>query len=77
VKAGPPGWEPHKIVSRIDGWVVDPDDEDRIPSVIAEMIARAMPLLGDDTVADIRARMWTRQRMHELEIAVLGNNDDE
>jgi phage head maturation protease len=28
-------------------------------------------------VADIRARMWTRQRMHELENAVLGDGDDE
>ena len=48
MKAGPPGWEPHKIVSRIDGWVIDPDDEDRIPSAVAEMIARAMPQPGDD-----------------------------
>ena len=61
MKPGPPGWEPHKIVSRIDGWVIDPDDEDRIPSAIAEMIARAMPLL-DVTVADIRARMLARHR---------------
>jgi hypothetical protein len=61
VKAGPPGWEPHKIVSRIDGWVIDPDDQDRIPTVVAEMIASAMPLL-DDTVADIRARMYARHR---------------
>jgi hypothetical protein len=77
VKAGPPGWEPHKIVSRIDGWVIDPDDEDRIPAPIAELIARAMPQPADDTVAAIRARMWTRQRMHELEIAVLGDGDDD
>jgi hypothetical protein len=62
VKAGPPGWEPHKIVSRIDGWIIDPDDEDRIPSVVAEMIARAMPLLGENAVADIRARMYARHR---------------
>jgi hypothetical protein len=62
VKAGPPGWEPHKIVSRVDGWIVCPDDEDRIPSAIAEMIARAMPQLGDDTVAAIRARMYARHR---------------
>jgi hypothetical protein len=61
-KSGPPGWEPHKIVSRIDGWVIDPDDEDRIPTVVAEMIARAMPQLGDYTVADIRARMYARHR---------------
>jgi hypothetical protein len=62
VKAGPPGWEPNKIVSRIDGWFIDPDDEDRIPSVVAEMIARAMPLLGENAVADIRARMYARHR---------------
>jgi hypothetical protein len=62
VKAGPPGWEPHKIVSRIDGWVIDPDDEDRIPTLVAEMIARAMPQLGDDTVAAIRARMYARHK---------------
>ena len=63
MKAAPPGWEPHKIMSRIDGWVVDPENEDRIPSAIAEMIARAMPQLGDDTVAAIRARMqaWHRK----------------
>jgi hypothetical protein len=60
--AGPPGWEPHKIVSRIDGWVIDPDDEDRIPTVVAEMIASAMPQLGDDTVAAIRARMLARHK---------------
>ncbi len=65
VKPGPPGWEPHKIASRIDGWVIDPDDEDRIPSAIAEMIARAMPQLGSNIVADIRARMKARQSMIE------------
>jgi hypothetical protein len=61
-ESGAPGWESHKIVSRIDGWVIDPDDEARIPSAIAEMIARAMPPLGDDTVADIRSRMYARHR---------------
>jgi hypothetical protein len=34
----------------------------RIPSAIAEMIARAMPLLDGDSVADIRARMLARHR---------------
>jgi hypothetical protein len=62
VKAAPPGWEPHKIMSRTDGWVVDPENEDHIPAAVAEIIARAMPLLGDDTVADIRARMYARHR---------------
>ena len=62
MKAGPPGWEPHKIVSRVDGWIVDPDDEDRIPAAVAEMIARAMPLLGSNIVAAIRARMQARHK---------------
>ena len=62
MKAAPPGWQPHTIMSRIDGWIVDPDDEARIPTVVAEMIARAMPQLGDDTVAAIRARMYARHR---------------
>ena len=62
MKAGPPGWEPHKIVSRIDGWVIDPDDEHRIPAAIAELIARQMPVLGDGTIADVRSRMQARHR---------------
>jgi uncharacterized membrane-anchored protein YjiN (DUF445 family) len=62
VKAAPPGWEPHKIMSRIDGWVVDPENEAHIPAAVAEIIARAMPLLGDDTVASIRRRMQARHR---------------
>jgi hypothetical protein len=66
MKAGPPGWNPHEITSRIDGWVVDPDDEARIPARVAEMIFRAMSQLGDgNTVADVRARMLARQLMHE------------
>jgi hypothetical protein len=62
VKAGPPGWQSHQVTHRMDGWIVDPADEDRIPSVVAEMIAREMPLLGYETVADIRARMHARHR---------------
>jgi hypothetical protein len=62
MKAGPPGWQQHQLTHRIDGWVIDPDDEDRIPTVVAEMIARAMPQLGDDTIAAIRARMYARHR---------------
>ena len=62
MKSGPPGWQPHQLTHRIDGWVIDPDDEDRIPAAVAEMIARAMPQLGDDSVADIRARMKARHR---------------
>ena len=65
MKAGPPGWQPHKTTSRIDGWVVDPADESRIPGAVAELIARAMPSMGGDTVAEICARMVARQLMHE------------
>jgi len=58
---GPPGWEPHRITTRIDGWFVDPQDEDRIPPAIAEIMARAMPQPTE--VEIIRARMMARQRM--------------
>jgi hypothetical protein len=67
MKAAPPGWEPHQIVTRIDGWVIDPKHENRIPAAVAEMIARAMPQPGDNTVAAIRARMLARH------LKVLGN----
>lgn len=59
MKAAPPGWKPHKIVTRIDGWVIDPENENRIPAAVAQMIARAMPQLGDDTVPAI-TRAWSR-----------------
>jgi hypothetical protein len=55
---GPPGWEPHRITTRIDGWIVDPENERRIPPVIAEMMARAMPQPTEIEV--IRARMMAR-----------------
>jgi hypothetical protein len=58
----PPGWQHHQIVSRIDGWI---GGEDRIPASVAEMIARAMPPLADGSVAEIKARMYARQRMVE------------
>jgi hypothetical protein len=61
-KAAPPGWAPHEITHRIDGWVIDPENENRIPAAVAEMIARAMPQLGDDTVPAIYARMLARHR---------------
>ncbi|WP_154073482.1 hypothetical protein [Bradyrhizobium erythrophlei] len=52
-------------MSRIDGWVVDPENEDRIPPVIAEMIARAMPEPNEIEV--IRAPMIAGQRVVERE----------
>jgi hypothetical protein len=57
---GPPGWQPHQIVSRIDDWI---GVADRIPASVAEMIARALPQPGGNSVANIRARMACRQRM--------------
>jgi len=60
MKSAPPGWKPHQITHRIDGWIVDPENEDRIPAAVAEMIARAMPQPSDNTVAAIRARMLAR-----------------
>ena len=61
-KAAPPGWEPHRITHRVDGWIVDPKNEARIPAAVAEMIARAMPPPGDNTIANIRKRMQARHR---------------
>lgn len=61
-KAAPPGWEPHLITHRVDGWVVDPDNKDRIPAAVAEMIARALPQPGDSIIAAVRARMLARHK---------------
>jgi hypothetical protein len=60
MKAAPPGWEPHAIMSRIDGWIGNPS---RIPTGIAAVIARSKPSRGGDAVADMKARMIARQRM--------------
>ncbi|WP_157863304.1 hypothetical protein [Bradyrhizobium tropiciagri] len=49
-------------MTRIDGWVVDPKDDGRIPPAVAAMIARAMPQLGNNPVAIIRARMLARHK---------------
>jgi len=59
---GPPGWQPHQIVTRLDGWI---GVAGRIPASVAEMIARAMPPLGNGSLAEIKARMYARQRMVE------------
>jgi hypothetical protein len=60
--SAPPGWKPHQIVTRVDGWIVDPENEDRIPAAVAEIISRAMGQVGGDTVADVRARMLARHK---------------
>jgi hypothetical protein len=48
----------HQITSRVDGWIVDPEDETRIPPVVAELMARAMPQPSEIEI--IRARMIHR-----------------
>lgn len=65
MKAAPPGWQPHEITHRVDGWLVDPYDEGRIPTSVAKQIARALPEFGGYSVRDIRARMLARQRMYD------------
>lgn len=65
MKAAPPGWKPHEITHRIDGWVVDPDHDGRIPAAVAKLIARAMPGLPRHSLANVRARMLARQRMYD------------
>ncbi len=44
MKSAPPGWQPYQIVTRIDGWIADPENEDRIPAAVAEMIAHGRML---------------------------------
>lgn len=61
-RTAPPGWEPHLITHRVDGWVVDPQNENHIPAAVAEMIARALPQPGDSVVAAIRDRMLARHK---------------
>lgn len=63
VKAAPPGWEPHRIEWRLDGWIIDPNDETRIPRAVAALMARAMT--QPDAVAVIRARMQARQDAYD------------
>jgi uncharacterized membrane-anchored protein YjiN (DUF445 family) len=60
--SAPPGWKPHQIVTRVDGWIIDPKNEDRIPAAVAEIISRAIGQVDGDTVADIRARMLARHK---------------
>jgi hypothetical protein len=58
---GPPGLKPHVITTRIDGYVVDPQNEDCIPRAVAALIARAMPQPSE--VEIIRERMLARHKM--------------
>jgi hypothetical protein len=61
MKAAPPGWQPHQITHRVDGWV-GTENKDRIPAAIAELIARATPKPGDSIVVAIRTRMYARHK---------------
>ncbi|WP_157100164.1 hypothetical protein [Rhodoplanes sp. Z2-YC6860] len=60
-KVVPPGWKPHEVTSRVDGWIVDPANPTRIPAAVAQIIARANPL-PHSVIMKIRARMLARQR---------------
>jgi hypothetical protein len=62
-KAAPPGWSPHQIVHRVDGWFVDPENPGHVPSRVAALIRAARS--GGDSIADVRARMVARQRALE------------
>jgi hypothetical protein len=74
MNAAPPGWEAHKTTWRVDGWIIDPEREDRIPATIAEMIARAMPTFRSNRgVADVRARMRIRHRMLYRHLKTFGH----
>jgi hypothetical protein len=48
MKSAPPGWQPNQIETRIDGYITGHGD--RVPDAMAELIARAMPQLGDNTL---------------------------
>lgn len=60
MKTAPPGWQPHQIVTRIDGYIAARGD--RIPTAVAALIGRNMPSRGDNTIAAIRARMLARHK---------------
>jgi hypothetical protein len=64
-KIAPPGWEPHQIVRRVDGWIFDHENPDLIPPGVARMIVQNMPSLSGDSIADIKARMLARHRALE------------
>jgi hypothetical protein len=61
-KIAPPGWQPHQIVHRLDGYVIDPENPGHVPSRVAALMRAAR---FGDSIADIRARMIARQLAHE------------
>ena len=58
-KSQPPGWAPHQIVHRVDGYVIDPENPSHVPTRIAAMIRAART--GGDSISDVRARMIARE----------------
>jgi len=59
-KVGPPGLQPHAIVSRPDGFV---SVDGRVPDFITDMMALSKTRTTSRSIAAIRARMACRQRM--------------
>jgi hypothetical protein len=65
-KKARPGWTPHRLDRRVDGWIDDPANKGRAPRAVAEMIFDAMPPLNGRSAIDrIRARMLARQHEYE------------
>jgi hypothetical protein len=63
-RIGPPGWQPHEVTSRLDGWIIDPEHKGRIPAPIAELIANvATASHRHGSITDVRARMRARHRI--------------
>jgi hypothetical protein len=64
MKFAPPGAEPYRTLTRVDGWLGS--DPTRIPNSVAREIAAALPRLeGRTEVERIRARMLARQMAYE------------
>jgi hypothetical protein len=60
MKSAPPGWQPHAIISRLDGFV---SVDGRVPAFIADMMAASKTRADNRSLATIRARMACRERM--------------
>jgi hypothetical protein len=64
MKFAPPGAEPYRTLTRVDGWLGS--DPSRIPNAVAREIVAALPPLEGRTKVDrIRARMMARQVAHD------------
>jgi hypothetical protein len=64
MKFAPPGAEPYRTLTRVDGWLGN--DPSRIPYSVAREIAAALPRFeGRTEVERIRARMMARQLAYE------------